>query len=42
MTDNKELPKWVKESQEHLESIAPKIDAIKKKVKLKSNGALRK
>ena len=30
MTENKELPKWVIVSQEYLESIAPKIDAIKK------------
>jgi hypothetical protein len=30
MTENKDLPKWVVDSQEHLESIAPKIDALKK------------
>ena len=31
MSDNeKEIPKWVKDSKEHLESIVPKVEAIKK------------
>jgi len=42
MTDSNELPKWVLESQEHLNSINPKIEAIKKEAQAEIKRGLEK